>query len=140
MKYILFLIVYINIIYCISDFEIKCPYDICGNFTIGTTCYGIWTEAYINCITYLNRYNINVISCNNYFNYNKYNKGLYVNNEIINIIRSCKKKNNKNDGFTNDSYILNTDVKNYLNAKCLYNFKNKLILENNNIICNFEKL
>lgn len=133
-------IIYIKVIYCILNFEIKCPYEICGNFGIGTTCYGIWTQAYINCISYLNKYNTNVISCNNYFNYNKYNKGLYINEEIINTIKSCKKKNNNINGFTNDTNILIEDVKNYLNARCLYKNKNKLIIEKNNITCKFEKL
>lgn len=112
MIYIIILIFYFKAIHCITEFNIHC-HEICGNFKIGSTCYSIWTQSYINCISYINKKNIDVITCNNYFNYNKYE--LYINNQTINTIRSCK-KNNINR-ISNDTYILISDVKNFLNAK-----------------------
>lgn len=137
MKYIIFLILYINSIYCLSKLDIKCPYEICRGYNIGSKCYEFLIDRYISCVTYLNFNNKNVLSCNNYFNYHyfDYNK-IYISNSSINSqIEWCIIGNNTN---SNDKSMIISDIKSFLNAKCIYE-NNNLIMKKKDIKCKIEK-
>lgn len=129
-KNILILFFIVNMIKCNTIDNNICPHDICGNYNINTECNYLWSSSYTYCMSYLNKYNKDIINCMNLFNISIQDSWIMT-NEMINGFINCNIKNEEIEKQkNNDHYILS--------SKCIYEKKKKMIFKNINNTCDFK--